>query len=176
MMHKKTKPTKKMMAGGMMKKGYAAGGAMPMKDGKPAFIGDGKGKMAAGGMAKKGYQAGGVMDEEEMMGRMGRGMAKAKMEEEMMAGMPQRRMQKGGITQAIKKHEQSSPVHKAGLKSGGPAKKMQAGGMAKKMMAGGGMTKKMMAGGGMTKKMQAGGGVTRGDGIVKKGHTQGKMI
>ena len=93
-----------------------------------------------------------------------------------MAGMPQRRMQKGGITQAIKKHEQSSPVHKAGLKSGGPAKKMQAGGMAKKMMAGGGMTKKMMAGGGMTKKMQAGGGVTRADGIVKKGHTKGKMI
>jgi hypothetical protein len=52
---------------------------------------------------------------------------------------------------------------------------MQAGGT-KKMMAGGGMTKKMMAGGGMTKKMQAGGGVTRGDGIIKKGRTQGKMI
>jgi hypothetical protein len=126
-----------------------------------------QGKMAGGGMTKKAYQAGGMMgDENDMMARMGRGMAKAKMEEEMMAGMPQRRMQKGGITQAIKKHEQSSPVHKAGLKSGGPAKKMQAGGMAKKMMAGGGMTK----------KMQAGGGVTRADGIVKKGHTKGKMI
>ena len=149
MMHKKTKPTKKMMAGGMMKKGYAAGGAMPMKDGKPAFIGDGKGKMAAGGMAKKGYQAGGVMDEEEMMGRMGRGMAKATMQK--------KAMQSGGIAKAIKKHEASSPVHKAGLKAGGA-------------------TKKMMAGGGMTKKMQAGGGVTRGDGIVKKGRTQGKMI
>jgi hypothetical protein len=174
MMHNKTKMK---AGGGMMKKGYAAGGAMPMKDGKPAFIGDGKGKMAGGGMTKKAYQAGGMMgDENDMMARMGRGMAKAKMEEEMMAGMPQRRMQKGGITQAIKKHEQASPVHKAGLKHGGPAKKMQAGGMAKKMMAGGGMTKKMMAGGGMTKKMQAGGGVTRGDGIVKKGHTQGKMI
>jgi hypothetical protein len=159
MMHKKTKPTKKMMAGGMMKKGYAAGGAMPMKDGKPAFIGDGKGKMAAGGMAKKGYQAGGVMDEEEMMGRMGRGMAKATMQK--------KAMQAGGIAKAIKKHEASSPVHKAGLKAGGATKKM---------MAGGGMTKKMMAGGGMTKKMQAGGGVTRGDGIVKKGRTQGKMI
>jgi hypothetical protein len=159
MMHKKTKPTKKMMAGGMMKKGYAAGGAMPMKDGKPAFIGDGKGKMAAGGMAKKGYQAGGVMDEEEMMGRMGRGMAKATMQK--------KAMQSGGIAKAIKKHEASSPVHKAGLKAGGATKKM---------MAGGGMTKKMMAGGGMTKKMQAGGGVTRGDGIVKKGRTQGKMI
>ena len=131
MMHKKTKPTKKMMAGGMMKKGYAAGGAMPMKDGKPAFIGDGKGKMAAGGMAKKGYQAGGVMDEEEMMGRMGRGMAKATMQK--------KAMQSGGIAKAIKKHEASSPVHKAGLKAGGA-------------------TKKMMAGGGMTKKMQAGGG------------------
>ena len=149
MMHKKTKPTKKMMAGGMMKKGYAAGGAMPMKDGKPAFIGDGKGKMAAGGMAKKGYQAGGVMDEEEMMGRMGRGMAKATMQK--------KAMQSGGIAKAIKKHEASSPVHKAGLKAGGA-------------------TKKMMAGGGMTKKMQAGGGVTRGDGIIKKGRTQGKMI
>jgi hypothetical protein len=160
MMHKKTKPTKKMMAGGMMKKGYAAGGAMPMKDGKPAFIGDGKGKMAAGGMAKKGYQAGGVMDEEEMMGRMGRGMAKATMQEESHA--------KPVVSlKAIKKHEASSPVHKAGLKAGGATKKM---------MAGGGMTKKMMAGGGMTKKMQAGGGVTRGDGIIKKGRTQGKMI
>ena len=115
--------------------------------------------MAAGGMAKKGYQAGGVMDEEEMMGRMGRGMAKAT--------MLKKAMQSGGIAKAIKKHEASSPVHKAGLKAGGATKKM---------MAGGGMTKKMMAGGGMTKKMQAGGGVTRGDGIVKKGRTQGKMI
>jgi hypothetical protein len=173
MMHNKTKMK---AGGGMMKKGYAAGGAMPMKDGKPAFVGDGKGKMAAGGMAKKGYQAGGVMDEEEMMGRMGRGMAKAKMEEEMMgrmgrgmakATMQKKAMQAGGIAKAIKKHEASSPVHKAGLKAGGATKKM---------MAGGGMTKKMMAGGGMTKKMQAGGGVTRGDGIVKKGRTQGKMI
>jgi hypothetical protein len=37
----------------MMKKGYAAGGAMPMgADGRPTFVGDGKGKMAKGGMAK----------------------------------------------------------------------------------------------------------------------------
>ena len=28
------------------------GGKMPMKDGMPAFVGDGKGKMAKGGMAK----------------------------------------------------------------------------------------------------------------------------
>ena len=30
--------------------GYADGG-MPMKEGKPAFVGDGKGKMAKGGIA-----------------------------------------------------------------------------------------------------------------------------
>jgi len=30
----------------------SSGGAMPMKDGKPAFIGDGKGAMKKGGMAK----------------------------------------------------------------------------------------------------------------------------
>ena len=45
---------KKFSKGGDMKKmnmgGYADGG-MPMKDGKPAFVGDGKGKMAKGGMA-----------------------------------------------------------------------------------------------------------------------------
>jgi hypothetical protein len=29
-----------------------AGGGMPMKDGKPAFIGDGKGAMKHGGMTK----------------------------------------------------------------------------------------------------------------------------
>jgi len=39
------------MAKDGMKK-MAGGGAMPMKDGKPAFIGDGKGTMAKGGMAK----------------------------------------------------------------------------------------------------------------------------
>ena len=40
---------------GMMKKGgmtKMAAGGMPMKDGKPAFIGDGKGAMKHGGMAK----------------------------------------------------------------------------------------------------------------------------
>ena len=47
---------KKMNMGGMMKKGYASGGAMPMvmKDGKkvPSFAADGEGKMAKGGMHK----------------------------------------------------------------------------------------------------------------------------
>jgi len=41
---------------GMMNKGGTAkkmaAGGMPMKDGKPAFIGDGKGAMKHGGMAK----------------------------------------------------------------------------------------------------------------------------
>jgi hypothetical protein len=45
---------RKFSEGGDMKKmnmgGYADGG-MPMKDGKPAFVGDGKGKMAKGGIA-----------------------------------------------------------------------------------------------------------------------------
>jgi len=43
-----------MMAMMAKKKGAAkmAGGGMPMKDGKPAFIGDGKGAMKKGGMAK----------------------------------------------------------------------------------------------------------------------------
>jgi hypothetical protein len=41
---------KKQMMG--MKKGGMAGGGMPMKDGKPAFIGDGKGTMKKGGMTK----------------------------------------------------------------------------------------------------------------------------
>ena len=45
---------KKQMMG--MKKGGMAGGGMPMKDGKPAFIGDGKGTMKKGGMAKGGMK------------------------------------------------------------------------------------------------------------------------
>jgi len=39
-----------MNMGGMTKK--MAGGGMPMKDGKPSFIGDGKGMMNKGGMTK----------------------------------------------------------------------------------------------------------------------------
>ena len=47
---------RKFSKGGDMKKmnmGKYADGGMPMKDGKPAFVGDGKGKMAKGGMAHK---------------------------------------------------------------------------------------------------------------------------
>jgi len=46
--------TKKMNMGG-----YADGG-MPMKNGKPAFIGDGKGAMKKGGMAVKKMANGGI--------------------------------------------------------------------------------------------------------------------
>jgi hypothetical protein len=47
-----------MMAMMAKKKGTAkmASGGMPMKDGKPAFIGDGKGAMKKGGMAKGGMK------------------------------------------------------------------------------------------------------------------------
>jgi hypothetical protein len=48
-MHKM--PDGKMMKDSAMKK--MASGGMPMKDGKPAFIGDGKGTMKHGGMTKK---------------------------------------------------------------------------------------------------------------------------
>jgi len=40
-----------MNMGGMTKK--MAGGGMPMKDGKPTFVGDGKGMMKKGGAVKK---------------------------------------------------------------------------------------------------------------------------
>jgi len=53
-----TKMNPGMMAMMAKKKGAAkmAGGGMPMKDGKPAFIGDGKGAMKKGGMAKGGMK------------------------------------------------------------------------------------------------------------------------
>jgi len=60
------RPPAPPMGGGMgMKKGGMAGGGMPMKDGKPSFIGDGKGAMKHGGDVKKmnmggmGYAKGG---------------------------------------------------------------------------------------------------------------------
>jgi hypothetical protein len=48
-MHKM--PDGKMMKDSAMKKGGMASGGMPMKDGKPAFIGDGKGAMKHGGIS-----------------------------------------------------------------------------------------------------------------------------
>jgi hypothetical protein len=50
-MHKM--PDGKMMKDSAMK---MSSGGMPMKDGKPAFIGDGKGAMKKGGMAKGGMK------------------------------------------------------------------------------------------------------------------------
>jgi hypothetical protein len=102
---------------------------------------------------KKKYMGGGMMKrdmEGEMMDRMGRGMAKAEMQE--------KAMQAGGIAKAIKKHEQSSAAHKAGLKSGGVAKKSgvtRADGVIKKAHTKGTMIK--MANGGKAKKMRSGG-------------------
>lgn len=54
MMAKKKDGMHKMPDGKMMKNSAMKmnEGGMPMKDGKPAFIGDGKGKMKHGGMAK----------------------------------------------------------------------------------------------------------------------------
>jgi hypothetical protein len=57
-----------MMAIMAKRKGTAkmsSGGAMPMKDGKPAFIGDGKG-MKKGGMAK----GGGIESKGKTKGKM----------------------------------------------------------------------------------------------------------
>jgi len=58
-----------MKKGSMMK--YAEGGKMPMKDGKPAFIGDGKGEMKMGGMAKaKKMMGGGIESKGKTKGTM----------------------------------------------------------------------------------------------------------
>lgn len=55
MMAKKKDGMHKMPDGKMMKNSAMkmAGGGMPMKDGKPAFIGDGKGAMNKGGSVNK---------------------------------------------------------------------------------------------------------------------------
>ena len=54
MMAKKKEGMHKMPDGKMMKNSAMkmAGGGMPMKDGKPSFVGDGKGMMNKGGMTK----------------------------------------------------------------------------------------------------------------------------
>ena len=59
----------KMMAGGGMMKKMAAGG-MPMgPDGKPTFVGDGKGKMRSGGLAGGHKQADGVAKKGKTKGK-----------------------------------------------------------------------------------------------------------
>ena len=76
--------------GGDMKKmnmgGYADGG-MPMKDGKPAFVGDGKGKMAKGGMAHEDVK----MDKKMMQ------KAVNKHEGRLHKGQPMTKLAKGGM-------------------------------------------------------------------------------
>mgnify|MGYP003127542844 CR=1 FL=1 len=60
MKHMGMKKKMGMTGGGMMKKGYKAGG-MPMNKatGKPTFVGDGKGKMMGGGKVKAKMAIGG---------------------------------------------------------------------------------------------------------------------
>jgi hypothetical protein len=68
MMAKKKGAAPSPMGKPVMKKGMdmakngmkMAGGGMPMKDGKPAFIGDGKGRMAGGGLAAGHKSADGI--------------------------------------------------------------------------------------------------------------------
>ena len=58
---------------GMMKKGgmtKMAAGGMPMKDGKPAFIGDGKGAMKKGGLTAGHKAADGVASKGKTKGMM----------------------------------------------------------------------------------------------------------
>ena len=84
---------RKFSKGGDMKKmnmgGYADGG-MPMKDGKPAFVGDGKGKMAKGGMAHKDVK----MDKSMMQ------KAVNKHEGRLHKGATMTKLAKGGFTKA----------------------------------------------------------------------------
>ena len=84
---------RKFSKGGDMKKmnmgGYADGG-MPMKDGKPAFVGDGKGKMAKGGMAHKDVK----MDKSMMQ------KAVNKHEGRLHKGAAMTKLAKGGFTKA----------------------------------------------------------------------------
>ena len=149
---------RKFSKGGDMKKmnmgGYADGG-MPMKDGKPAFIGDGKG-MAKGGKifnddrepgssggtkgdrvpSGQGEKNGGLMKAKKM--NMG-GMAKADMKQD-----------KGMMQKAVNKHE--GRLHK-----GSPMTKLAKGGMAASKM-------------GSVKTSSS------RDGIATKGKTKGTMI
>lgn len=90
-----------------MKKGYKAGGKLPMvkgPDGKmvPEYAADGKGKMMAGGKVKK-YQMGGMPMADEMP--MKRKKKKRPMDDMMAvtgtgAGAPRRMMKKGGMAKS----------------------------------------------------------------------------
>jgi hypothetical protein len=66
-----------------------AGGGMPMKDGKPAFIGDGKGAMKKGGMAEGGKSD--MKQDKSMMQK-----AVNKHEGRLHKGSPMTKLSKGG--------------------------------------------------------------------------------
>ena len=99
-----------MMAMMAKKKGGMASGGMPMKDGKPAFIGDGKG-MKHGGATKK--MANGGMTS----------MGKVKTNPGNINGIADKGKTKGTMV----KMSSSTPL---GMKKGGMAKKMNMGGKA----------------------------------------------
>jgi len=82
-----TMATKKMNMGG-----YSSGGAMPMKDGKPAFIGDGKGAMKKGGMAKGDMKHEDVKMDKSMMQK-----AVNKHEGRLHKGATMTKLAKGGV-------------------------------------------------------------------------------
>jgi len=104
--------TKKMNMGGY------AGGGMPMKDGKPAFIGDGKGAMKKGGMAVKKMANGGITSAK--MGAVKSGGFKGKGEHA---------IQSKGISKGtmVSMKADGKPL---GMKKGGMTKKMNYGGKA----------------------------------------------
>jgi hypothetical protein len=84
-----TMATKKMNMGGY------AGGGMPMKDGKPAFIGDGKGAMKKGGMAKSDMKEDMKMDLKQDKSMMQK--AVNKHEGRLHKGQPMTKLAKGGV-------------------------------------------------------------------------------
>jgi hypothetical protein len=59
-----------MRKGGVAMKKMAGGGAMPMKDGKPAFLNDGKGMRKGGVAMKKMAKGGGVEVKGKTKGKM----------------------------------------------------------------------------------------------------------
>jgi hypothetical protein len=92
MMAKKKDGMHKMLDGKMMKDSAMkkmAGGGMPMKDGKPAFIGDGKGAMKKGGMAEGGKSD--MKQDKSMMQK-----AVNKHEGRLHKGSPMTKLSKGG--------------------------------------------------------------------------------
>jgi hypothetical protein len=150
-----------------MKHGGMAGGGMPMKDGKPAFIGDGKGAMKKGGMADGGMA-------------MRKGMPSRGMRPQMGAGMPPRGMPPRMMRPPAPASDMAAP----GMRKGGMPKRSEKD-VAKDQQDMSNMATYARGGGiesrGKTKgtmvKMAEGGVVkfARGGGIESRGKTRGKM-